>query len=130
MKLYLLLGIVLASLSLAGCGRPFDAKTAPGFVELSGQSWHEWRATTPEGVVIGVHVVQDEDRGDLAFWSETVTLQLRDMSGYALLATKDVVSADGTRGRLLQFGHDEDGKPYDYWVAIFSAQRRLFVVES
>ena len=57
-------------------------------------------------------------------------LQLRDVSGYALLDSKDATSADGTKGKLLQFGHDEDGKPYAYWVAVFLAQGRLFVVEA
>jgi hypothetical protein len=41
-----------------------------------------------------------------------------------------VVSGDGTKGRLQKFGHDEDGKPYVYWVAIYPAQDRLFVVEA
>jgi hypothetical protein len=49
--------LVLLSLMLFACGKPFDVKTAPGFVALEGQSQHEYRATTPEGVVMGVRVV-------------------------------------------------------------------------
>jgi len=127
------LGIALAlalGLSTAACGRPFDVKTAPGFVALENQVTYDWRATTPEGVVVGVRVVEDERRGDLPFWTQAITLQLRDVSGYALLDSKEVTSADGTRGRLLQFGHDEDDKPYVYWIAIFPAQGRLFLVET
>jgi len=59
-----------------------------------------------------------------------MTLQLRDVSGYALLESADTTSADGTKGKLLRFGHDEDDKPYVYGVAIFAAQGRLFVVEA
>ena len=116
--------------SLAGCGKPFDVKTAPGFVALDNQHDFDWRATTPEGVVVGIRVVEDEKRGDLGFWTQAMTLQLRDVTGYALLESVDTASADGTPGKLLKFGHDEDNKPYVYWVAIFAAQGRLFVVEA
>ncbi|MBX3190170.1 MAG: serine/threonine protein kinase [Labilithrix sp.] len=122
--------ILLGIFVVAGCGRPFDVHTAPGFVPLENQTDYDWRATTPEGVVVAVRVVEDETRGDLGFWTQAVTLQLRDISGYALLESADTTSLDGTKGRLLKFGHDEDDKPYVYWVAIFAAQGRLFFVEA
>lgn len=127
------LAVVAALLAAAtGCGRPFDVKTAPGFVPLENQSVssYDYRATTPEGVVVAVRVVEDEKRGDLAFWTQALTLQLRDVSGYALLDSVDVRSLDGTPGKLLKFGHDEADKPFAYWVTIFPAQGRLFLVEA
>ncbi len=123
----LLLGAVTL---VAGCGKPFDVKTAPGFVPLENQASYDYRATTPEGVVVAVRVIDDEKRGDLAFWTQALTLQLRDVSGYALLDVSDVASRDGTQGKLLKFGHDEDDKPYAYWVTIYAAQDRLFLVEA
>jgi hypothetical protein len=130
MRRALVLFALLAAPLVTACGRPFDVKTAPGFVPLENQGSYDYRSTTPEGVVVAVRVVEDEDRGDLAFWTQTVTLQLREVSGYALLEGVDVTSADGTKGKLLRFGHDEDSKPYVYWVAIYPAQGRLFVVEA
>jgi hypothetical protein len=121
---------VVALLSTAACGRPFDVKTSPGFVELAGQDEYAYRSTSPEGIVTAVRVVEDEKRGDLAFWTHAVVLQLRDASGYALLGTSDVTSRDGTHGRLLRFGRDADGKPYTYWIGLYPAQGRLFVVEA
>jgi hypothetical protein len=125
----LLLG---AALWIAGCGRPFDVKTAPGFIELGQQTEHgyQYRATSPEGVVMGVRVIDDEDRGDLAFWVRTVTLQMRDIKGYALVASSDTKSRDGTPGKRLQFGHDEDHKPYVYELSVFHTQGRVFLVEA
>ncbi|HEY8078465.1 MAG TPA: serine/threonine protein kinase [Labilithrix sp.] len=122
--------VLFFTLLLAGCGKPFDVATAPGFVALENQASYDYRATTPEGVVVAVRVVDDEKRGDLAFWTEAITLQMRDVSGYALLDSSDVASNDGTKGKLLRFGHDEDAKPFVYWIAIFLAQSRLFVVET
>jgi hypothetical protein len=113
-----------------GCGRPFDVKAAPGFVELENQTTYDWRATTPDGVVMAVRVVEDEKRGDLGFWTQAITQQMRDVSGYALFSSVDVVSADGTKGRRLELGHDEDNKPYVYWITIYPAQGRLYLVEA
>lgn len=126
------IGVVLLAVSAAACGRPFDVKTANGFVELENQegSGYRYRATTPEGVVVGVRVVEDEKRGDLSFWQQTLTLQLRDVSGYALLGVDDVASRDGTKGKRMRFGHDEDGKPYLYQVTVYQSQGRLFLVEA
>ena len=39
----------ILALGATACGKPFDVKTAPGFVPLEGQSAYEYRATTPEG---------------------------------------------------------------------------------
>ncbi|MET0591840.1 MAG: serine/threonine protein kinase [Polyangiaceae bacterium] len=122
----------LLCFAAAGCGRPFHIKTSPGFVELGEQARQGflYRATTPDGVVIGVRVVEDEDRGDLPFWVRSLTLQLRDTKGYALLASTDVKSSDGTPGKRLRFGSDEGNKPYLYEIALFRTADRLFLVES
>lgn len=80
--------------------------------------------------MIAVRVVDDEERGDLDFWTRALTLQLHDQSGYALVETTDVTSRDGTKGKLLKLGHDEDNKPFDYWVGVYLAQGRLFLVEA
>lgn len=127
------LGFVLlaaAACSGVACGKPFDVKTAPGFAALDNQDWYDYRATTPEGVVVSVRVVDDEERADVGFWTQASILQLRDAGGYALLERAEVASLDGTKGELLKFGRDEDGKPYAYWLAIFPAQGRLFLVEA
>lgn len=123
---------LLSAIAGTGCARPFDVRTAPGFIELEGQKveGYDYRATSPEGVVFSVKTVPDEDRGDLDFWVRTLTLKLRDEMGYAVLGTEDVTSLDGAKGKTLKLGHDEGGKPYDYWVTIFIAKKRVFIVEA
>jgi len=132
MKLtHLALALALAASTFA-CGRPFKVATAPGFVELEGQesAGYAFRATSPEGVVVSVKVMEDEDRADLAFWTKSIVLQMRDVSGYALVRTADVTSLDGTPGKRLELAHDEDGKPYTYWVTVYAAQGKLFLAEA
>jgi hypothetical protein len=115
----------------AGCGRPFRVNTAPGLVELENQEpAYDYRALAPEGVVVAVRAIDLDGRGDLDFWARATILRMRQLNGYALLATEDVKSRDGTPGRELRFGHDESGKTYLYTVRLFVAQGRLFVVEA
>ena len=125
------LAFVLAVL-LVACGRPFDVKTAPGFLELKDSQHFAYRATTPEGVVFGVRVVDIEGDGsqDPAFWTRALTLQLRDVSGDALTDTRDVRSRDGAPGKQLRFGHDESGKPYVYWLTFFPSGDHLVIAEA
>lgn len=131
MKRAALLFVIPFALLASACGRPFDVKTAPGFVELDNQQpQYDYRAVSPEGVVLGVRAIPLDDKGDLAFWERAITLRMRAMSGYALLGAADVKSRDGTKGRELRFGHDEDGKPYLYSVRMFMAQDRIFLVEA
>jgi hypothetical protein len=118
---------------LSGCKGPaFRTQTATGFIALDPKTDVEYdhRAITPDGVVFSVRSIEDESRGDLAFWTRTLTLRVRDEMGYALIDTIDAVSADGSRGKTLKFGHDEAGKPYVYWITVFPAQGRLFIVEA
>ncbi len=124
--------LLAVSIVLAGC-RSVEIKTAPGFLELKNESSsYAYRATTPEGVVVGVRVekVEGEGSDDLAFWTRALTLQLHDVDGYALLETHDVKSLDGTPGKQLRFGHDESGKPYVYWVTFFASDHRVTIIEA
>ena len=116
------------------CARPFDIHTAPGFIELKqdASSSYGFVATTPDRVVLSVRVVdlEGEASEDLAFWTQAMTLELRDVSGYALESTTDVRSLDGTPGKQLRFGHDEHGKPYVFWLTFWIANKRIIVVEA
>jgi hypothetical protein len=122
---------LLASLGAAACGRPFDVKTAPGLVELDDQGpRYDYRAIAPEGVVVGVKVVDIGKKGDLAFWTRATSLRMHQLDGYALLNEADVKSRNGVPGHEMRFGHDEGGKPYVYTLRVFVRGSRLFLVES
>lgn len=116
-----------------GCAKPFEVYTPPGFIELENQApSYEYRATTPEGVVVGLQVIdlEGDNSGNLEFWTRALTLQTRDVSGYALLETRDVKSRDGTPGKELRFGHDEDSKPFLYRLTVYLKDKHLFLFES
>jgi len=123
------LTLLLAAWVFAGCGRPFAIQTPPGLVELPGQTDFAYRAMTPDGVVLGVRVV-DAGNADVAFWTEAVWLHMKDLTGYALLTSADVSSADGTRGKELRFSHVDHGRDFEYTVRVFVQGHHLFVVEA
>jgi hypothetical protein len=115
------------ALALSACARHFDIQTPSGMIELSRTSDYSYRAMTPDGVVVGVRVIPEGGKADLAFWTQAVALRMKELSGYAVA---DTASLDGVKGKELRFGHDESGKPYSYIVRIFVEGGRLFVVEA
>lgn len=122
---------LLAVVLLAGCGRGFDVKTAPGFVEVKEPNApYDYRAIAPEGVAVAVRSVDVDDKTDVAFWERAVKLRTRELDGYALTSANDIRSADGSTGRELVFGHDEQGKPFVYRVRLFLRRHKLVVVEA
>ncbi|MCK6592939.1 MAG: serine/threonine protein kinase, partial [Polyangiaceae bacterium] len=61
------------ALLLAGCGRPFVPATPPGFVELEDlYEENEYRAATADGVVLGIRVLENEPKGETAFWVRAI----------------------------------------------------------
>jgi hypothetical protein len=126
-----LLLVAITALCAVGCAKGYAVETAPGFVKMAGdQQPYDWRAVAPEGVAVAVRVVKLDEAADLPFWTQTVSLRMREMDGYSLLSTSDVRSRDGVAGKELVFGHDEAGKPFLYRVRIFLAGNHLYVAEA
>lgn len=123
--------VLAASLAaFAGC-RPFVPATPPGFVELEDRySSSEYRATTADGVVIGIRAFDNEPKGERAFWVRAIENRMRDSGGYALIEKREVKNRGGLTGTELRFGHDEGDEPYLYRLTIFVTDKRVFLVEA
>jgi hypothetical protein len=123
--------LLLAALLASGCGHPFVAATPPGFVDLGDRYPHgEYRASTADGVVIGVRAWDNDPKGELAFWSRALERRVREMGGYALLKKEDVTTAAHLTGVLMRFGHDEARTPYLYTVALFVTDKKIYLFEA
>jgi hypothetical protein len=123
-----LLGALTAVL-LAACSHDFTAATPRGFVELDDQDHYDYRATSADGLVIGVRELDNEPKGELGFWSRAVENQLRRRGAYALLETRDVKSKDGVAGKQFRFGHDEGKTPHLYYLSLFVTPKRIQILE-
>jgi hypothetical protein len=115
-------------LLLGACRAGFQ--TPRVFGKLAQDDQYEQRAASPHGVVIAVRKVKLPEPSGLDFWSEAVEQRLSAGQGYALLKKGEVRAQTGQRGRLLQFGRDQHGQTFDYWVAVFPQKKRLYVFEA
>jgi hypothetical protein len=121
--------VTLAMAALLGCGRPFVAATPKGFVDLGDRYGRdEYRATTAEGLVIGIRAYKNDPEGDLSFWSRVAEKRLRE-SGYALLGKSDVKGRDGLPGLQMRFGHDEGKDAHLYYLTVFVDDDHVFLHE-
>ena len=120
-----------ASLAAFASCRPFVPATPPGFVELEDRySSTEYRATTADGVVLGIRAFDNEPKGERAFWVRALENRMRDAGGYALIEKRDVKNRGGLTGTEMRFGHDEGDEPYLYRLTIFVTDKRVFIVEA
>jgi hypothetical protein len=114
----------------AGC-RPFQAATPAGFVTLADQEpYYDYRATTADGVVLGVRAIDNEPYGDEGFWTQAISNRMRTLGGYALLETRPVTCQTGAAGKQLRFGHDEGSTPHLYHLTVFVTAKRIFLLEA
>jgi hypothetical protein len=124
----------LIAILIAGCGPGFSLSLPDRFVELSEQSnrgQYELRATTPDGVVVGVEVIDNRDRGSLEFYQEAILRRMRDQQGYALLSEEEIHAASGQPGHLMRFGRDLNGRSYRYTLAVFASESSsIYLVEA
>ena len=121
-------------LLLAGCGRPYAAATPDGFVDLGDRydssGSDEYRASTPDGVVLGIRAYKNEPKVSMDVAVHALENRVRLGQGYALITEKDVTALDGTKGKMLQFGHDEASGTHLYDVTIFIKNDRVFILEA
>lgn len=129
-----IVSLLLPALALGGCGAAYALELPERFVTLDDDAQEDagyaMRATTADGVVVAVREIENDPEGDLVFWQEAVTLEMRDRRGYALLGDAELRAKSGEKGRLLRFGHDEEGETYRYWMALFVTSERIFLVEA
>lgn len=127
-------GLALALTTLSGCGRPYEVATPTGFVDLADRyddsEGHEYRATTADGVVIGVRAYDNEPYAERTFLVRAIENQLRLGRGYSLISTKEVSAKDGTQGTQMRFGHDEPSGPHLYLLTIFTDKDHVYLHEA
>lgn len=122
----------LLAFAALGCGRPFTPATPPGFVDLGDDRYpdDEYRATTAEGLVLGIRAQENEPEGDLGFWAKVIENRMREAGGYALLEKRDVKCRSGLPGKQLRFGHDEGRTPHLYYLTVFVDEDHVYLLEA
>lgn len=118
-------------LPLSGCGARFKMLAPEDFVVLEEQGAYDYRATTPDGLVIAVRDLDNRRaHGELTFWEQAIEDKLRLDQGYSLLEKKTVSTRQGKEGRQMRFGLDRDGVAHLYVVSVFVTDARVFLIET
>jgi hypothetical protein len=125
--------LLFTALLIAACAPSFQATTPAGFVELDRDDddpTYHYRATTADGLVLAVRVIDHEPKGALSFWVRAIENEMRNRGGYALLESKSVQTGQGLNGQQLRFGHDEGSEPHLYYLTVFVTDRFIYLVEA
>ena len=118
-----------AALASATCGPSVAMQTPDGFVELEDQEDYDYRATTAQGVVIGVRAQPNQPRGSLDFWVDAIDLKLRGQ-GYSAEGKSEVKTANGVPGRQIRYAFTYDGRPHTFWLTVFVTGSAVYCIEA
>ena len=125
-------GLAAAAVAVlaAGCVEP--RLTAPdNYIRLSEPGyWHADKVVSADGVYIGVRPSRPAEGGNLDFWTTAVRNQLTGGMGYTLADEGDVTSADGTKGRRMDFSVTLENTSLGYAVALWVLDDRITIAES
>ncbi len=126
---------VLALVSSSACSPHFRMSTAQDFGVLEESAPYDFRAATPDGLVLAVREFRfKKSQGKLEFWAKAIENELRLDRGYALLEAQPYRTKGGLEGTQLRFGIDRDGDAHEYIVTVFAVEKgqrlRLYVVEA
>jgi len=129
-KRIFLAALLLSFGALAGCASSAHVDTPENFAELEHGDDFDYRATSANGVVIGVRVEKNDPRGNLDFWVSALDAKL-EKSGYVRQGDKpEKVAAPSLDGARLKFERTKDGRPHAYWVTVFVHGDELLLVEA
>ena len=122
--------VVLALSATAACGPSVTLQTPSGFAVLEGQKEYVYRATSAEGVVVGVRAEKNEPKGNLEFWTNALDRQLRRGGYVAEGDAREVRTATALSGREIKYTRMENGRQYRFWMTVFVTEKRVWVVEA
>jgi hypothetical protein len=119
---------VAALAGMSGC-RTFSVKTPDGFVKYRRTSTY-YRAVSPENSLIVVRSRENDPRGSLSYWAETLKRDLTKVRGYKLLDESKVENAQGKEGVQMRFNGAFRGRMFTYYISVFVTNERIFTVET
>lgn len=120
--------VIVAACASAACSSSFQPPR--GFVELEDSGVYDHRATTADGLVIATRTIDNDAKGELAFWTRAIENELRLRGGYALLETRDVKHQSGLAGKELRFGHETPNAQQLYALALYVTPGSIHLIEA
>ncbi len=129
MRTLIHLGLALClSLPLGGCGKGFSIETPSSFAEIDAGNF-DYRATSAEGVVLGVRREKNDPHGNLEFWSAAIDHELV-RHGFVPGVTRAVTTPSGLTGRQMRYSTTRNERPFVLWTTVFVDGKHLVVVQA
>lgn len=125
--------LLALSLSAPACGVTLRAQE--GFAELD-EGFYDWRAASPDGVVIGVRVLRNRPEATVDFWARAVDERMRAQGYEPDGDPRPVQTQAGMRGVQLRYLRTVGGRPHRYWTTLFVRpgaflrRAKVYVVEA
>ena len=124
------IAILSATLALGGCTSRAHLTTPAGFAQIDGGKF-DYRATNPDGVVVGVRSHKNAVHGNLDFWTRVLSKSLEDQAYKPEVGkARNIKSADGVEGRQIRYTLASGGREEKYWLTLFVTDDRVYVVEA
>jgi hypothetical protein len=123
------LATVLFLTLLVGCAHGAKLDTPRGFANLGDNHEFSFRAANAKGIVLTTRTQDNEVKANTEFWAEALDAKLRD-KGYSPEASRAVKTGRGLEGTQLRYVTSHDGRPFRYWVTVFSTASKVYVVEA
>jgi hypothetical protein len=118
--------LVLAVTAAAGCSR-VSLDTPEGFARVEGRG--EYRAVSPEGMLLRVRTVANNPRKGPEFWSEALETHLRE-EGYRPAGPPRPLTSAGGSGFVYEWALPYGQQSYLYLTAVAVQGRRIIVAEA
>jgi len=123
--------IVIASIGLfmGGCASRAHLTTPSGFAEIDSDKY-DYRATNPNGVVVGVRTHANDVHGNLDFWTGVLSKNLEEQSYKPDAKAHSIKTHEGIEGRQIRYTVASSGREEKYWLTLFVTDKRVYVVEA
>ena len=119
---------LLAALA-AGAGCKQHVKTPAEFAKMENPGYgFEFRAISPDEVVIGVQRKPNEPKGDLEFWTSVWKDKYPPIKDYQFVETKDIKTAKGLPGSWLVFSSEEEDGMFRLVIGLFVVKKNIWIL--
>jgi hypothetical protein len=123
----LLAALVPALIAVTGCKK--HIKTPDEFAKMDDPGYdYEYRAISPEEIVIGVQKRPNEPRGDVEFWTTVWKEKYPPIKDYTFVDKESLTTSGGLKGSLLEFTSEEEDGLYRMLVGLFVIKKDIWIL--